>query len=287
MQAHPAQRPIPVLPPDAPDPDLGGLIGVPMHITTSGHPHCEHRACQRHCGYNPGYTVGSEPGKTIEHLVTNVCARYGAYRRADALPRDLQGRVEATEYTFQYSDMKDDMSTWLFRAQTPVAIIHPPNFGHTLITSTDQPRRMSMTMRDMTMHRPGYTVVHLMEATWGHGDAGSFGWYQYDNGAIRVCLHSLPPSSQLISIPRLSYIYPHPTGIQLEILRSQWLLRGRRVEEPGQRALVLRRGRGLRTLGGFAVSRDHHPMRDRSDTQAGSDPLHADILSVNKVGPPV
>jgi hypothetical protein len=28
-------------------------------------------------------------------------------------------------------------------------------------------------------------------------------------------------------------------------------------------------------------------MRDRSDTQAGSDPLHADILSVNKVGPPV
>ncbi|KAJ7747147.1 hypothetical protein DFH07DRAFT_73938 [Mycena maculata] len=174
------KRPPPVIPTS----HLGGQVGVPIHVCSNISAHCVKCRMPQNAS---AFVWTSDGRQQLAHKKINVCVA-SEYRGANP-PRELQGRLQAFDFTVQLSNLPQDPTSWLFYGEQLVAVIDPMlhqvvNIGN---PTSDPKHRRKVAMTRVDIAGPGYIVEYVMQGAPGTGtDVGRYGWYRYQDGSVRV-----------------------------------------------------------------------------------------------------
>ncbi|KAJ7103696.1 hypothetical protein C8R43DRAFT_229801 [Mycena crocata] len=153
-----SRRPqVPRAPPILPDPSLGRLIGVPIHICGNSAGHCVKCRLDQSHGSLLHYPIRGSDGQALYHSQVNVCVARGP-RTPGTVPHELHGRIQDFDYTLQLGNHPADPGAWLFDRDRHLAEIGPIE-NHAAVISKPYGGAMAPALLMRRVNRPGQTYV--------------------------------------------------------------------------------------------------------------------------------
>ncbi|KAJ7702704.1 hypothetical protein B0H17DRAFT_1042897 [Mycena rosella] len=145
---------------------------------------------------NPEHNyVVSSTRQPLKHSAINIL-HATRYRTASLkVPRPMQGRIDAFDFTVQLSELPADDTAWLFAKDRLLAIIGQLSNNVVMVR---KPGGESLSMTRIGTLGERYVVEWCLQAAPGNPDVGMWSWYRYQDGGYRVynytTLGSGPPT---------------------------------------------------------------------------------------------
>ncbi|KAJ6534194.1 hypothetical protein B0H19DRAFT_1185497 [Mycena capillaripes] len=172
--------------PVIPDPGLGDMVGVPIHICAENDSHCvKCNMPQRKRRDALNCVRTSDNKKWLLHNQINVCTRGP---NGSGAPLSLRGFNFTVQLPGIQAQAQDDISTWVFNQEGLIAVIGPMVNHQVTVTKPYAQRPGSnntMVMSRVNQEGPGHRVEYILKSADQH-DIGLFAWYRYHDGSIRV-----------------------------------------------------------------------------------------------------